>query len=97
MKLSPIAAACALSFACSSVALAQDISGVVKNAKGQPVANANVVVVNSKYTTKTDSNGKFVISGLNAGNVEFDANVNPDEDIQIIIGKDYQDFLNLNR
>ena len=36
-------------------------------------------------------------TNINAGNVEFDATVNPDEDIQIIIGKDYQDFLNLNR
>ena len=36
-------------------------------------------------------------TNINAGNVEFDATINPDEDIQIIIGKDYQDFLNLNQ
>ena len=36
-------------------------------------------------------------TNINAGNVEFDATINPDEDIQIIIGKDYQEFLNLNQ
>ncbi len=36
-------------------------------------------------------------TNVNAGNVEFDATINPSEDIQIIIGKDYQEFLNLNR
>ena len=36
-------------------------------------------------------------TNINSGNVEFDATINPDEDIQIIIGKDYQDFLNLNQ
>ena len=36
-------------------------------------------------------------TNINAGNVEFDATVNPSEDIQIIIGKDYQEFLNLNQ
>ena len=36
-------------------------------------------------------------TNINAGNVEFDATVNPNEDIQIIIGKDYQEFLNLNQ
>ena len=36
-------------------------------------------------------------TNINAGNVDFDATVNPNEDIQIIIGKDYQEFLNLNQ
>ena len=36
-------------------------------------------------------------TNINAGNVEFDATINSNEDIQIIIGKDYQDFLNLNQ
>ena len=36
-------------------------------------------------------------TNINAGNVEFDATINPSEDIQIIIGKDYQEFLNLNQ
>ena len=36
-------------------------------------------------------------TNINAGNVEFDARTNPSEDIQIIIGKDYQEFLNLNQ
>ncbi len=36
-------------------------------------------------------------TNINAGNVEFNATINPNEDIQIIIGKDYQEFLNLNQ
>ena len=36
-------------------------------------------------------------TNINAGNVEFNSTVNPTEDIQIIIGKDYQEFLNLNQ
>ena len=36
-------------------------------------------------------------TNINAGNVEFNSIVNPNEDIQIIIGKDYQEFLNLNQ
>ena len=36
-------------------------------------------------------------TNINAGNVEFNSTLNPNEDIQIIIGKDYQEFLNLNR
>ena len=36
-------------------------------------------------------------TNINAGNVEFNSTVNPNEDIQIIIGKDYQEFLNLNQ
>ena len=33
---------------------------------------------------------------INNENVEFNSSYNPQEDIQIIIGKDYSDFLNLN-
>ena len=33
---------------------------------------------------------------INNKNVEFHSSYNPQEDIQIIIGKDYSDFLNLN-
>ena len=35
-------------------------------------------------------------TNINGGNVELNATLNPNEDIQIIIGKDYQEFLNLN-
>ena len=34
---------------------------------------------------------------INHENVEFNSSYNPQEDIQIIIGKDYLDFLNLNQ
>ena len=33
---------------------------------------------------------------INDENVKFNSSYNPEEDIQIIIGKDYSDFLNLN-
>ena len=34
--------------------------------------------------------------GMHHSNVEFNSTTDFDEDIQIIIGKDYKDFINLN-
>ena len=51
----------------------------------------------SKDNTNIDHLLTILGTNINAGNVEFDATLNPDEDIQIIIGKDYQEFLNLNQ
>ena len=34
--------------------------------------------------------------GLHHSNVEFNTETDFDEDMQIIIGKDYKDFINLN-
>ena len=55
------------------------------------------IIILSKDNPNIDNLLTIMGTNINAGNVEFDATVNPDEDIQIIIGKDYQDFLNLNR
>ena len=55
------------------------------------------IIILSKDNPNIENLLTIMGTNINAGNVEFDANVNPDEDIQIIIGKDYQDFLNLNR
>ena len=71
MKLSPIAAACALSFAYSNLAYAQDVSGVVKTTDGQPIVNAKVAVVNSKKHVKTDANGRFNLTDLAKGPIEL--------------------------
>ena len=55
------------------------------------------IVILSKDNPKIENLLTIMGTNINAGNVEFDATINPDEDIQIIIGKDYQDFLNLNQ
>ena len=51
----------------------------------------------SKDNPNIDNLLTILGTNINAGNIEFDATLNPDEDIQIIIGKDYQEFLNLNQ
>ena len=55
------------------------------------------IIILSKDNPNIDNLLTILGTNINAGNVEFDATVNPNEDIQIIIGKDYQEFLNLNR
>jgi len=55
------------------------------------------IVILSKDNLNIENLLTILGTNINAGNVEFDATVNPNEDIQIIIGKDYQEFLNLNQ
>ena len=55
------------------------------------------IIILSKDNPNIDNLLTILGTNINAGNVEFDAAVNPNEDIQIIIGKDYQEFLNLNQ
>ncbi len=55
------------------------------------------IIILSKDNPNIDNLLTILGTNINAGNVEFDATVNPNEDIQIIIGKDYQEFLNLNQ
>jgi hypothetical protein len=55
------------------------------------------IVILSKDNPNIENLLTMLGTNINAGNVEFDATVNPNEDIQIIIGKDYQEFLNLNQ
>ena len=55
------------------------------------------IVILSKDNPNIENLLTILGTNINAGNVEFNATVNPNEDIQIIIGKDYQEFLNLNQ
>ena len=55
------------------------------------------IVILSKDNPNIENLLTILGTNINAGNVEFDARTNPDEDIQIIIGKAYQEFLNLNQ
>jgi len=55
------------------------------------------IVILSKDNPNIENLLTILGTNINAGNVEFDATINPNEDIQIIIGKDYQEFLNLNQ
>ena len=49
MKFNKSAIACSIGIsAFAPSAFAQEVSGVITNAKGQPIANAKVEVVNSK-------------------------------------------------
>ena len=54
-----------------------------------------VVIVND---SNPNIENLLTILGMNINDedVEFNSSYNPEEDIQIIIGKDYLDFLNLN-
>ena len=55
------------------------------------------IVILSKDNPNIENLLTILGTNINAGNVEFDATINPSEDIQIIIGKDYKEFLNLNQ
>ena len=55
------------------------------------------IVILSKDNPNIENLLTILGTNINAGNVEFNSTVNPNEDIQIIIGKDYQEFLNLNQ
>ena len=55
------------------------------------------IVILSKNNPNVENLLTILGTDINAGNVEFNATVNSNEDIQIIIGKDYQEFLNLNQ
>jgi len=55
------------------------------------------IVILSKDNQNIENLLTILGTNINSGNVEFDATINPSEDIQIIIGKDYQEFLNLNQ
>ena len=56
-----------------------------------------MIVILSKDNPNIENLLTILGTNINSGNVEFDATLNPNEDIQIIIGKDYQEFLNLNQ
>ena len=55
------------------------------------------IVILSKENPNIENFLTLFGTNINSGNVEFDARMIPNEDIQIIIGKDYQEFLNLNK
>ena len=54
------------------------------------------IVILNKDNPDIDNLLTILGTNINGGNVELNATLNPNEDIQIIIGKDYQEFLNLN-
>ncbi|SDS48767.1 iron complex outermembrane recepter protein [Mucilaginibacter mallensis] len=51
-----------------SVAFAQSLSGIVKDAKGIAVHGANVYLLNTNLSTSTNANGGFNIKNIPAGN-----------------------------
>ncbi|QJR81084.1 TonB-dependent receptor [Alteromonas pelagimontana] len=54
-----------------AVAMAQSIEGVVNNSSGKAVAGATVEIEGTKFKTKTDENGRFLLENLTANVNEF--------------------------
>jgi len=71
MKLFPVMTLLTLSSASSIVFAAQQVSGIVKNASGEPIQYAKVAIVNSKKVVLTDEFGRFTFTGIESGNVEL--------------------------
>ena len=67
-----------------------------ENANNFDYETTKVVIINE---SNPNIENILTILGMtiNDENVEFNSSYNPQEDIQIIIGKDYSDFLNLNQ
>ena len=67
-----------------------------ENANNFDYETTKVVIINE---SNPNIENILTILGMtiNDQNVEFNSSYNPQEDIQIIIGKDYSDFLNLNQ
>ena len=68
----------------------------IENADNFNYEMTTIVILN-KNNPNIDNILTILGTNINAGNVQFNSTVNPNEDIQIIIGKDYQEFLNLNQ
>jgi hypothetical protein len=68
----------------------------IENAENFNYEMTTIIILN-KSNPNIDNLLTILGTNINAANVEFDATVNSSEDIQIIIGKDYQEFLNLNQ
>ncbi|SNY49959.1 iron complex outermembrane recepter protein [Arsukibacterium tuosuense] len=55
----------------ASPLMAETISGVVTDENGQPVAGAEVTVIGENQRITTDTNGRFTVTNLNAGEAEL--------------------------
>ena len=66
-----------------------------ENANSFDYETTKVIIIND---SNPNIENLLTILGMNINDqdVEFNSSYNPEEDIQIIIGKDYLDFLNLN-
>ncbi len=71
MKTPLILSASALSIVCSNFALAQDVSGRIMNSAGQPIANAQIKVVNQSQRAQSDDQGYYSLKGLTSGSFEL--------------------------
>ncbi|WP_286269991.1 TonB-dependent receptor [Thalassotalea hakodatensis] len=71
MKFIPVVTLLTLSSASSIVFAAQQVSGIVKNASGEPIQYAKVAIVNSKKVVLTDEFGRFSFTGIESNDVEL--------------------------
>ncbi|MFD2165260.1 TonB-dependent receptor [Thalassotalea euphylliae] len=71
MKFNKVMIALAINSAVIANAMAQNISGKVVDAQGNPIANAEIHVENVKTRVLTDENGQFSITDVAKGPVEL--------------------------
>ena len=67
----------------------------IENADNSNYEKTKVVIINQNNNNVTNVL-TLLGMGLHHSNVEFNTETDFDEDMQIIIGKDYKDFINLN-
>ncbi|HVE35657.1 MAG TPA: carboxypeptidase-like regulatory domain-containing protein [Gemmatimonadaceae bacterium] len=67
MTRAPIAALLSLVVASTAAAQGATITGTVRDSASRPVANADVVALPGQHRTRSDSAGKFTISGMGGG------------------------------
>ena len=67
----------------------------IENADNSIYEKTKVVIINQNNNNVTNVL-TLLGMGLHHSNVEFNTETDFDEDMQIIIGKDYKDFINLN-
>jgi len=71
--------------------------GILNGCGVSGIGNQFSEMLNSKYGLVIENILTILGMTINDNNVEFNSSYDPQEDIQIIIGKDYSDFLNLNQ
>tara|TARA_B100000427_G_scaffold207828_1_gene173023 strand:- start:880 stop:1344 length:465 start_codon:yes stop_codon:yes gene_type:complete len=68
----------------------------IENADNSNYEKTKVIIIKQKNNKNIENVLTLLGMGMHHSNVEINLSTDFDEDIQIIIGKDYKDFINLN-
>tara|TARA_Y100001970_G_scaffold13212_1_gene15033 strand:- start:2681 stop:3145 length:465 start_codon:yes stop_codon:yes gene_type:complete len=68
----------------------------IENADNSNYEKTKVIIIKQKNKKNIENVLTLLGMGIHHSNVEINLSTDFDEDIQIIIGKDYKDFINLN-